>query len=159
MKLDFHHPRYVRAQAGRRLSKNGYGLLWALAVLLGGAGIALSLLHYRWGVSLVGVAIIPAMVALWWRRDLSVVPVAGTGLNDRLDVAVLQRLHAGPEPYTPSTLWQAIQPHWQARFFTNHLLLPPQFMTDQLATLTNDLNAIFSTAAELADRTGCQAVE
>jgi len=157
--LNFAHPRFRRAQAGAKMGKNAYGVCWTIAIILAVSAALIIFTGVHLGYSLAGVAIIFLMVALWYKHDLATVAVTGQGINDRLDVAVLKLLKPQKEAYTPATLWQAIRGNWQAMFFCNHLLVPPELIANSLATIHDDLSVVFGTAAQLADETKCAAIE
>lgn len=157
--LQLTSPRMRRAQAGKRVGKSGFTILWAITVVLVGGGATAVVLGHHWGWSLLGGSLLTAMLALWWKRDLSAVPVAGRELSDRLDVEVLRRLSPREAAYSPASFWQAIRSHWQAVFFTNHLLLPADTIASLLTKDPATLPTILSTAAQLADATHCEAIE
>lgn len=147
-----------KARWGSRLGKAGYVFLLAIVLCgaIGGAfGIAAGL---NIGWSMLGIAMLAAMPALWYRYDLSIVPVQGHDLNGRLAVDVLKRLDTRGE-YTPQTLWQDLKSHWQVAFFSNHLLLPSELIEQQLSTDVHALPVALQQAVAVADQAGSETIE
>ncbi len=152
----------VRAQCarfGKQIGSAGYIVALALWILLGAGGISLVASGHRYGFSLGGIALFALMFAIWWKRSLSVIPVAGSELNDRLSIDVLVHLRPSVE-YNPHELWEAIKDDWQVSFLCNHLFVHPDDISELLKSDEHLLlSAIWPQALRLADRTHCAAVE
>ncbi|MGC1176520.1 MAG: AAA family ATPase [Candidatus Saccharimonadales bacterium] len=147
------------ARLGKAIGKTGYQLL-----LLGG-GICLAVavtlgiivkIHY--GFLLLAPALLCLLSAIWWKRQLSTVPPSGSDLNGRLSVDVLARLKPGFQAQ-PQAVWTALSTHWQAVFFTNHLLLPEDMITQQLGTDEATLQQALAVATKIADQNQSQVIE
>jgi hypothetical protein len=150
--------RYKRAHTGKQIGSTGYllELLIGLTLLVIGAIIAVT--GTRLGYSAMGVGLFLNILALWWKRDLSVVPVEGKDFAGRLHVDVLKRLKKSTA-YSPATLWQDIQSDWQSLFFCHHLLIMPDLLSQQLSPDPMGVAPVLATAAQLADATHCEAIE
>lgn len=147
------------ARLGKRIGKSGATGLAVAAVLLTTIGLWLvmvSKIHI--GFVLLSPAILAAMVALWWFWELSVVPPTGSGLNERLHRDVLTSLKPS-EQLSPKQLWRRLQPHWQAVFFCNHLLIAPDLIAEQLSDNPTDVDAVWPAAVAFADAAACEAIE
>ncbi|HSX30808.1 MAG TPA: AAA family ATPase [Candidatus Saccharimonadales bacterium] len=123
-------------------------MLFVAAGVIGGAVLVFSKMTY--GYSVMGGGLLLAMPALWWRFELSDVPVRNGTLMDRLTSQCLSLLKPGVD-YAPSSLWQALQPNWQAAFVVNHLLLSPDDITPRLSVNPADLQPVLQEAVRIAN--------
>ncbi|HSX04904.1 MAG TPA: AAA family ATPase [Candidatus Saccharimonadales bacterium] len=159
--FDLHHSRARKARLGKRIGSSGYYafMLGSAATLLGGAAFVFLKLTY--GYSLAGAGLLIAMPGLWWRYELSTVPVrsdASGQLMDRLTGEVLRTLRPGTT-YSPSTLWQALSSSWQLSFIAHHLLIPDGSVASQLSTDPAALPAVLQEAVRIADSYQSPSVE
>jgi ATP-dependent Clp protease ATP-binding subunit ClpA len=95
---------------------------------------------------------------MWWKRYLSVLPPSGTTITDRLSVDVLVRLKSDTK-LDPQTVWPILSDHWQALFFTNHLLLTNDLIQPQLGNDPAVFQQALSIASSLADEHKTQTIE
>jgi ATP-dependent Clp protease ATP-binding subunit ClpC len=108
-------------------------ILTDLAVLAGG---------------ITSVALLLWMLAVWHKRYLADLPVHGDSYTDRLSTDALGLLPTNGE-LTPKNVWSGAQKHWQARFFTNRLLLHPDTITELMSDTPVDLEPVLQKAATL----------
>ncbi len=151
--------RAAEARLGKLLNKTAYkGLLViSLAALVGGLAVKI-VEHSHYGYLLIALALICYILAVWWQRRLSPLPSDGTDLNDRLSGDVLARLKPGAAEQ-PQAVWGALNDHWQARFFLNHLLLTRDMVTPGLSTDPAALQQALQTATQLADQNQSPVIE
>jgi ATP-dependent Clp protease ATP-binding subunit ClpC len=157
--IDLNHQRAQQARLSRAISKQTYRLLLAGG---GAAAIAAIVLGFlsgpRYGLLLASPALLCYLPAVWWKRQLSVLPPEGTGLAGRLSGDVLARLK--PDMAQNSqTIWQALNDDWQARFFTNHLLLTDDVVAANLSAEPGELSVALQLATDLADQNNCPTIE
>jgi ATP-dependent Clp protease ATP-binding subunit ClpC len=148
-----------QARFGKTIGPTGYKLL----ITLGSLCLALSigcgfLSSIRLGILLLAPALIFFLPAIWWKEYLSVLPPAGQSLTDRLSVDVLARLKPGTQMQT-SAIWMAINDHWQANFFMNHLLLNSQTVSGCLDDEPASLHQAFQIADQLARQNNSPTIE
>ncbi len=147
------------ARLGKAIGKTGYSMLLAIGGLIGlgavAAGFAIS---WNLALLLAAPAIACYLPALWWKRQLSVVPTKGDSLDGRLSVDVLARLKPGMAQQ-PQTVFKALSSHWQANFLLNHLLLTEEMLLPQLSTESTDLEQALKIAATLADQNSSPVIE
>jgi ATP-dependent Clp protease ATP-binding subunit ClpA len=157
--IDLGSQRAREARLGKAIGKTGYrilmlvGSLAAVGVLVAAltAGSQLALL-------LSVVALVCYLPATWWKRQLSVLPPQGTDLAGLLSVDVLARLKPGME-LQPQSLWAAIQDHWQANFFVNHLLITSELVGQRLSADPAALAHAMQIAGELAQQNNSPVIE
>jgi ATP-dependent Clp protease ATP-binding subunit ClpC len=152
-------PRAQEARLSKTIGETGYKLLMAggTAALVGVIAAAFTL-DRRFAVLLMAPALACYLPAIWWKRQLSVLPPQGTDLAGKLSAAVLSRLKPGVA-LQPQTMWAAIQDHWQARFFVNHLLLSNEVVGQQMGTDPAELEYALKLAGELAQKNNSAAIE
>lgn len=152
----------VRARKARLASKFGahaFGVFWFVAVLLvlGGAyGIFVSMSRIAW-FALTGV-LISLMMAYWYRDDLQLLTPDPRTLTGKMSGDVLRLIPAKTE-LTPQSLWHALGGHWQVRFFSNRLLLPPDMIESHLSTNSADLMFVWQEADRLREAMHCEGIE
>jgi ATP-dependent Clp protease ATP-binding subunit ClpC len=158
--IDFSSRRAREALLGKKIGRLGF-------VGLASAGSACVLVVLALGilksqplfVGIAGsIALLCYLPAIWWKRYLSVLPPTGNSPAERLSVDVLTRLKANME-LQPQTVWSAISSHWQARFFTNHLLLSSDLIKAQLGTDAASLQQALSVASGLTDEYKTNTIE
>ena len=156
--LDLSTPRARKARFSRILTQPSAKALLVVGMLLmigGGAGGAFAS-HVTY--LLITPGAICVMVSAWWLCDLAVLAPVSSTLNGRLHRDVLMRLKPNDQP-TPKLLWQRLNTHWQARFFTNHLLVAPNLVEGHLSDTATDLLFVWDKAGQLADASKCPAIE
>jgi ATP-dependent Clp protease ATP-binding subunit ClpA len=157
--IDLTTTRAVEARIGKRIGTTGYFLLWLAAALAIAAGIAvIAIGQPRYAFFCAAIALTCYLPSLWWKHYLSVMPVSGTSLNERLSVDVLTRLTPNTS-LSPAGVWQALTGHWQMIFVCNHLLIPSRMFADQLSTNPADLAACLAVAVTLADQSNSKSLE
>ena len=158
--IDFSSRRAREARLGKKIGRQGFiglaviGSIFTLVVIIFGifksqppiAGVAGSL------------ALLCFLPAIWWKRYLSVLPPTGNSPAERLSVDVLARLNANMELQS-QTVWAALSDHWQARFFTHHLLLNSDRVGEQMGKSAEALEEALSIASGLADEHKTKTIE
>jgi ATP-dependent Clp protease ATP-binding subunit ClpC len=148
-----------KARLGARIGKGGYGALYLFAAVLAAGGVALLFVeHAHISYSLIGLALLLFAAGRWVQHDLLVLPARGETLDDRLSVDVLARLPAKGE-LSPVILWNAVYAHWQGRFVTNHLVVPSDFIANQLSEDWTRMPEVWQKIVALADATESTAIE
>jgi ATP-dependent Clp protease ATP-binding subunit ClpC len=151
--------RAKEARLGKAIGKTGY-----LALMVIGSAAAVGVIAVAFTVGRQAALLLSALVvavylpAIWWKRQLSVLPAKGTDLAGLLSVDVLARLKPGVT-LQPQALWAALSDHWQARFFANHLLLTPELIGQQLSTEPADLASAWQLAVRLAQQNNSPVIE
>lgn len=157
--IDLNSTRAKKARLARRIGSLGFKSLLLIVLLTSGAAIALGITHHgRPAWLALAVALFGSLLALWYKRDLAVLPADGNGLTDQLSGDVLARLNP-KQPLTPQALWDSLSSHWQVRFIASHLFIPPQIISTALATDTQDIAPVWSEAGRLAQATHGQTIE
>ncbi len=157
--IDLRSSRARQANLSRRIGKTGYLILLGLALAAAAGALALGFTAgWRYALLLAAPGLLCYLPAVWWKRQLSVLPPAGNDLNGRLSVDILARL-TPQTPQQPQAVWQAINNHWQAFFFLNHLLLDQAAVGSQLGTDPAELANALQLAARIADNNGSQIIE
>lgn len=157
--IDLQSSRARQARLGLALGKRGYPLLLACGSLALAAAIVFFMTSGpRYGLWLLSLALIFGMPAIWWKKQLSVLPPAGNDLTGRLSVDVLARLRPG-EPQQPQSVWAALSGHWQAAFFMRHLLVDQNMVATTLGSDPAELNQALGYAVKLADNNGSPVIE
>lgn len=157
--IDTHNLRAKKARLAKYIGKLGYTILQILIVIL----LLLIIVcfiskHHNYIYLLAALAIFSYILAVWWKRELSILPVSDKSIEGRLSIEVLSRLKSNAV-LTPKTLWQAIADHWQTIFFTNHLLLAPSLVSNILSDKEYDLNLALNFAAQLAEQNHSDIIE
>jgi ATP-dependent Clp protease ATP-binding subunit ClpC len=157
--IDLRSIRAQKARLGKRIGKTGLVTLCLLAAvaLIGGVFLQVSQ-GFGWAELCFAVALKCGALAKWCQLDLTVLPVSGTSITDRLSADVLQRLST-KTPLTARSVWQALSGHWQAIFFTNHLLLHNETISQLLSDDPAQLGEVLASAQRIADEQGSQQIE
>ncbi len=129
----------------------GLSLIGAVAAfLLSGVGLCL-----MW----VSLALLMWLPAIWWKRYLSVLPPnQQSGITGRLSVDVLSRLYPGIV-MQPKSVWEALNNHWQASFFSNHLLLSRRLVSECLSQDPAELIKALDLADQIARQNESPVIE
>jgi ATP-dependent Clp protease ATP-binding subunit ClpC len=157
--LDLTSTRAQEARIGAQIGTSGFQLLLTVAVAatLGGLGLIVTG-HGREAYFCGALAILTCLPAIWWNRYLRILPVSGSGITDRLSVDILAVLSPN-KPISPNSLWEALSDHWQALFFTNHLLMSTAIISSNMSDDAGQTQAILQTAKELADQNSSTVIE
>jgi ATP-dependent Clp protease ATP-binding subunit ClpC len=157
--IDLHGPRAKKARLSRLIGRTGFNLLLIITVIcLVCIGWLVISKEDHFIYLFAAVIIACYMLAVWWQRDLAVLPPKGDSLEGNLSVDVLSGLKTG-QTITPKSLWQSISGHWQVIFLTNHLLLPPNIIINELSNNEQDLEPALTFAFKLAKENKCQTIE
>lgn len=150
--------RAKEARLGKRIGKTGYTI--CVSVTLASAGVSLFglITGFPFSLTFLGLSLLALVPALWWKRRLSVLPPKGKTLDDRLSFDVLVRLSPHQE-MQPQAIWLALQDHWQAQFFSNHLLVGIDAVTSSLSTDAADFPAALDLATQIADQNQSETIE
>ncbi len=150
--IDFNSRRVREARFEKMLGDTGYRALVIAALVIfisslgigftGAKGVALLLL---------GPAIVCYMLAVWWKRYLSVLPPNGADLTGLLSVDVLSRIKPSMA-LNPQAMWLALQDHWQAVFFTDHLFIGRDVVAATLSTEPAELEYALQLAVQQAQK-------
>lgn len=149
--IDLRSRRAKEARLGKRIGKFGFQLLVIIGVGLLAAAILLIVIDQRRFGFLAGAgALVSILPAVWYKNYLSSLPASGSDLTNRLSADVLVRLKPGTE-LQPQVVWDALQDHWQAIFYCNHLLISPEIIKAKLPTDQQSLQHAFDVATRFAD--------
>ncbi|HTB49081.1 MAG TPA: AAA family ATPase, partial [Verrucomicrobiae bacterium] len=147
------------ARLSKAIGNTGFWLLTGIGSLFVLGAVAAGFTIGLWvALLLIAPAIVCYLPAIWWKRQLSVVPPIGKNLDGRLSVDVLARLKPGT-PQQPQTMLMALNGHWQTSFILDHLLLTRDMVLPQLSTETAQLGQALQIAATLADHNNSAAIE
>jgi len=149
--LALNSARSSQARLGKAIGKTGFKILNVIVVLSLAGTLALAVTGQHYAMLTLALSILCYMPAAWWKRQLSVLPPSGTGLNERLSGDVLAALKTNT-PQQPQAVWNALADHWQARFLLNHLLLSKDVIGQLLTTEWADLSQALQIATKLADQ-------
>jgi ATP-dependent Clp protease ATP-binding subunit ClpC len=157
--IDINTLRARNARLGQSIGKTGYQILLASAFLAAAGAVALGFtVGIRFALLLAAPAIACYMPAVWWKRQLSVLPPGSNDLNGRLSADVLSRLKPGLQAQ-PQSIWAALSDHWQAQFFVNHLLLDNATVSGCLGTEPAELEQALQLAIQIADQNKSPVIE
>lgn len=158
MNIDLRNERAQQARLAKLIGKTGY---WILVGTGSTALLGALILHIQDDTQLAyllaALAILMFLPAIWWKRQLSVLPASGKDLNDRLSADVLALLK--PSAQNSQAVWQIIGSHWQARFLTNHLLLTKEIVEMYLGQDQAEFEAGLKWAVYLADKAKSDKIE
>jgi ATP-dependent Clp protease ATP-binding subunit ClpC len=144
--------RAQEARLSRKIGKTGYKILMiGGTAALAGVIIAGFALDRRFAVLLISPMLACYLPATWWKRELSVLPPKGSDLTGSLSLSVLSRLKPGME-LQPQSVWAAIQSDWQVGFFTTHLLLSSDVVSQHLGTDPAELEHALQLAGQIAQK-------
>lgn len=157
--IDLKSSRARQARLAKTIGPRGYILLVTASLACLVSGIICLIAEVNLTLFLVGLAICAAIPALWWKRQLSVLPsIDNSTIEGRLSADVLSRLKPGQE-LQPQAVWKALSDHWQARFFSNHLLLDKQLIANQLGNDEQELVQATQIATQIANRNQSPTIE
>lgn len=157
--INLRSARAAQARLGKTLSETAYKAMLAVAGLFAACGLAVLIAAgQHLGYILLALAILCYMPAVWWRRQLSVLPPSGHDLTGRLSGGTLALLKRGT-PAESKAVWQDLSGHWQANFMCNHLLLDKRMAADALGTDPAEFNRALQIAVQLADQNQSPIIE
>ena len=148
-----------QARLSKLIGPTGYNSLRVLAIIFALTALGLGIISgLGLGLIVLSPAILCLLPAIWYKRQLSVLPFATEDLNGRLSVDVLSRI-TNQTPQTPQAVWQAISSHWQASFFKNHLLLLDEIISPLLSTDEAELKPAMDIATDIANQNKSEIIE
>ncbi|MEO6761723.1 MAG: AAA family ATPase [Candidatus Saccharimonadales bacterium] len=147
-----------RARLGKAIGRVGYAISVSLALIGFAGATALFITGSHYGYSALGFGLAFVMPAVWWKFDLSVVPIEGKSLDGRLSRDLLVLLNP-TKTYSPQDLFSDIQDHWQVRFICYHLLLLPDTIKPLLSPDTSKTEDIWAAALAEADTASSPSIE
>lgn len=156
--LNLNSRRAREARLGRKIGSTGYTILLVVGGAFGAMALCGLIIGWQFAPSFLGLALFAVLPAIWHKQELSIVPATGNDLDGRISVDVLARLKPGQE-LTPAILWQSLQDHWQASFFTNHLLVDRQTVSMMIDSQTGDATQVLQAASQLADQNELYTIE
>jgi ATP-dependent Clp protease ATP-binding subunit ClpC len=157
--IDLGSERARQARLAQSFGQRSYWILLTTACLLAGLAIAAGFISgLRYLLLLAAPAILCYLPAVWWKRQLSVLPPSGNDFNGRLAGDFLALLTPGMAQQ-PQGLWQALSGHWQANFFLNHLLLEKAMVSEHLSPDPAALAPALQLATQLADQNQSPTIE
>ncbi|HKR82043.1 MAG TPA: ATP-dependent Clp protease ATP-binding subunit [Candidatus Saccharimonadales bacterium] len=150
MNLDRRSRRARKARTAHAIGRSGYELvaIGAIALLVVGVLCVFVAQLPRAGYAAAALGLLLAMVALWYKLDLAVLPPAKTmrTLDDVLAPELLARL---PETLTPAEAWKLALQSGPAYFVINHLFMHPDASATQLSTNASDMATVWDEAVKL----------
>jgi ATP-dependent Clp protease ATP-binding subunit ClpC len=157
--INWSAPRAKEARLSRTIGRTGFNALLIFGtVFLAGVVLAAFTADRRIAVLLVSPMLACYLPAVWWKRQLAVLPARGNDLTGRLSVGVLSRLKPGME-LQPQSMWAAIAPDWQVGFFTAHLLMSTDTVSQHLGTDPAELEQALQLAEQIAQKNEWPLVE
>ncbi len=150
--IDWGSARAQEARLSRKIGKTGYKALMTIGTVALIASIAAAFtLDRRFAVLMMSPMLVCYLPAVWWKRQLSVLPPQGSDLAGTLSVEALSRLKPGME-LQPQNVWAAMQGDWQARFFGAHLLITNETIGQHLSTDPAELEYALQLAGQIAQK-------
>ncbi len=151
MNIDHHSPRAIKARAAESIGKNGFELIAvaAFALLVIGIVCVVMRTQVRVGFASLAVGLALAMIALWYKFDLSVLKPNKkfTSLDDVLSAALLAHM---PKELSPMTAWKlALKKGGPGFFIINRLLIPSDPSGSGLSENPADMPAVWQQAIQL----------
>ncbi|HUY85172.1 MAG TPA: AAA family ATPase [Candidatus Dormibacteraeota bacterium] len=157
--IDLGTARAGQARLSKAIGRTGYRILMVSGSMAAAAAVALGLTSGpRYLLLLAALALVCYLPAVWWKRQLAVLPPTGNDLSGRLSVDVLARLKPGMIQQ-PQSVWAALSDHWQAVFFLNHLLITKEVVAGQLSAEPAELGQALQFAIQLADQNKSPIIE
>lgn len=156
--LNLSSKRAREARLGKTIGNTGYTVLLVAAGAMGAMAVCGLIIGWPFAPSFLGLALCVILPAIWWKQQLSVVPVTSNDINGRMSADVLSRVKSGQE-LTPRALWEMLQDHWQASFISNHLLIDKAMIGSMLSAQANDTTQTFQIATQIADQNESPTIE
>ncbi len=157
--IDLRSLRAQKARLAQKIGKTGYAVLFITGPTL--VIFALLLLyigtrHYPYFILCAGLICI--IISAWYHQDLAILPPRGSDFNERIDGSIFASLNQ-KTPLTPRSVWHVLSKNWQVTFITNHFLLSPTAVENELSDNASDMSTVWSEAARIADATHCTVIE
>ncbi len=147
-----------KARLGRYVGKKSWRVLQLGTLGYATVGALLAWEGEHLAYLAMSLALICFALAQWYQKDLSVLPVHDTSLNERVSGEILGRL-SQRHPLTPHSVWIALSNHWQTIFIMNHLLLVSEFVQEFASNNEADMAVVWRRAGQLADAEGSESIE
>lgn len=149
----YHKAKLVKTASSKALQISL--LLLTVAGVVGGA--YLLLVNLKFGYSLLGLAIIPAMLRTWLRRDIlrldeNAPANIQSGRIDELVTADLVEVVANAQ--TPQALWGSLHDYWQHRFIINRFGLDHHYINSVVSPNPNDATIVWQSAINMMQHYG-----
>ena len=158
--VDLNSARAKDARLSKAIGKRGctvlitIGLVFAALAIVIGATISIG-----YGIMLISPSLLFILPAIWWKRYLSILPVQGDDISDRMSLDLLSRLNH-KAPLNPKNMWAAISNHWQSHFILNHLLISKDMITPHLDNMNEEDGArAIAAAVNIANKNNSQTIE
>lgn len=157
--IELNSLRAKQARLAKTIGRGGYLSLSVFGgIFLLGSVAADFVSGVRFGLILLAPVLLCWLPAIWWKRYLSVLPPSGQDITGRLSLDVLARLKPGTA-LQPRAVWDALSDHWQAAFFTNHLLLNKDIVRDCLEQDEGQLQQALQLADQFARQNNSPVIE
>jgi len=156
--IDLGSARARQARLGVRIGRTGFKLLVIVCLLAIAGSVLLFIKSSKFAFSTAGLAMLFYLWAVWWKRQLSVLPPAGKSLAGRLSAETLARLSRSSLD-SSINLWQDLSGHWQAGFIVNHLLLTKEIVSQAMSNDPDELKLALETAVKIADYNKSKQIE
>lgn len=152
--------RFLQAHLGKKIGKTGFIALLSLSAILAGGSVSMFFVthaHIAAGL-LSGISLLFFIPAIWYKKQLSVLPPTDNSPGGRLSVDVLIRIPPSTV-LSPQSLYDLLSDHWQSYFFSNHLLFSKEQIKSCLSADEKDLKQALDLAFNLADKHHTKTVE
>ncbi|HUD81674.1 MAG TPA: AAA family ATPase [Patescibacteria group bacterium] len=157
--IDLNSVRAKKARLGKLIGPVNYRIITVLCLIFIAAGVVALFKHdNRLSCLLFGLSLLLFFIAIWYRQELSDLPISGESFNDRISGAILSQFKQN-QPLTPRSIWHTMGENWQFAFFTNRFLLPPDLIEAELSENGTDLAKVWESADQLAIKTGSKMIE
>lgn len=147
--IDLSAIRARKARLAHVITENGYRLLMAATAVFALVCIAMLYKHIAHAYLFGSIALCFYAIAVWYKRELSVLPVSGGTLTDKLSGDILGVLDP-KQALTPRSVWHVLMKHWEINFLLNHLLMPGREIESILSNEPQDMEVIWHEATGLA---------
>lgn len=158
--LNLNSKRAYEARTYARIGQNGFKILLGSAAV--GYLLALTLIFTKlagFALIVLSPTIAVSLMAVWWKKYLSVLPVVGTSYTDRLSRDVLQRLDPKMK-LSCKTVFLALADNWQSNFILSHLLVSRDMVAVELDDTSEELlNQALQLSQQLADKNKSKKIE
>lgn len=149
-----------KAKFARKLRKNVGFILGISALVLLASGVGLVVMGLQPGYSLIGLALVPAMIFIWNKWDLQqltgdITKAESGKLEDILSPDMLALIEW---PDSPAGLWSKIQQDWQVQFFSVRFGLDPSFFAQNLSKNAEESGPIMAQAIQISSELGLKEV-
>jgi ATP-dependent Clp protease ATP-binding subunit ClpC len=149
--------RAQKARIGHVLGGVWIRLLLVMGLLLGLAGVGFLVIGATIGWVVLGIAVIPLMIRIWYLRELHELPAAKRvdSIDDVLATDVLGQL---PKQPTPHDIAVAVGNVSSGQFFGVRFGITPQVLINLASTDAAQMPELWQAAGELRERLGAEYV-